>query len=236
MPFSYYKNLNPAVKVLALGVLLVGLLVVRSLQLNVMFLIISMLLIYSSIPECRKPFLLFGVLLLAFLVGYGMYRYFHMTGEFYIGEYNYANIYFPLRMSSYLGILYLHFNGIANSVELLSLCNSLNQTLHLSKGLTHRLYRILLFMKQYKGESSVVQRVYKAKGMIVSRNSWKVCKIVLKNFKRKCAEEDLALQAKGFDTMTPSSNYATYTLNVGDALYLVWIVLSMAISYYYKIW
>lgn len=135
-----------------------------------------------------------------------------------------------------MGILYLHYSGIKRSVMLLPFCEALHQSFHLPKVFTHWLYRIMLFISQYRAEAKTVVKVYKAKGVSVSSISIRVLKTVLKNLKRKLTEAEIALQAKGFDAQTPSSHYETYALEVGDALYLVSIILSMAIVVNYKIW
>lgn len=236
MRVHYYLFLNPVVKVLGLILFMIGGLLVHSLQLNLMFLLLSVLLIYSSIEECRKPVILLGIMLCVFLLTYGIHIYFAIPCSFYVGDYNYGTIYCSLWWTTYFAVLYLHLSGIRYSVDLLPFCESLHQTLHFPKDWTYRIYQILLFIEQYQEESKTVQRVYKARGVAVSRYSWRVFSITVKNIKRKLEETELAMQAKGFGAESPSSYYTTYSLEVGDAIYLVVCCLSLAVVLYYKLW
>ena len=236
MRFNIYENLNPVIKTLAWLILCVGLFFVDSLQLNAGVLFVSILLIYIFVSEARRPMLLVCILLLSFLVAYGIISYLGIECEFYVGEYNYGSLYRSLWYSSYVGIIFLHSQGIMYSVTPIAFSQSLHQTLHFPKKLAHRVYRILLFIDQYESEAETVQKVYKAKGIVVSTKSFKVFNVVLRNMKRKLDESDLAMSAKGFEESAPSSHYVVYDVGVMDAVYLVIVVLSLALAYYFRIW
>lgn len=236
MRFNIYHNLNPVIKSLVGLILAIGLYAVSSLQLNAGILLFSILFIYLFVEEARKPVLLVCILLFSFLISYGIIVNTSLSYDFYIGEYNYGSIYRSLWISSYVGVLFLTIEGIRYSVTALSFSESLHQTLHLSKSFTHKIYRVLLFVEQYETEAETVQKVYKAKGIAVSSKSLKVFSVVLRNMKRKLDESDLALSAKGFEESTPSSHYTLYRVEILDALYLVGVVLSLALAYYYRIW
>lgn len=236
MRFNIYQNLNPVIKTLVGLILAIGLYTVSSLQLNAGILLFSILFLYIFVEEARKPVLLVCVLLFAFLISYGILTNTSIQYDFYIGDYNYGTMYRSLWFSSYVGVLFLTWEGIRYSVTALSFSEALHQTLHLPKKYTHKLYRILLFMEQYDTEAKTVQKVYKAKGITVSTKSFRVFNVVLRNMKRKLDEADLAMQAKGFEESTPSTHYTVYGVEILDALYLVLVVLGLALAYYYRIW
>lgn len=162
----------------------------------------------------------------------GVTAYYFDAPKLILKGYNITYLYYALFFGMYGGVLYLYGRIIACTTTLFEFWSAVNENLGIPKYIVFSCYRMMLFVVNLKDEYMLVKRMFMTRGIKTRFSFFRIMKIVIRNLKYKVKNNDIVMEAKGFDHYSPRGSAAQFAIQSFDLTLPLLIVLCSVICYF----